>query len=236
MFIGHYGPAVWDTQRGKETPLVTLWQGFLAVQFIDIIWAVLTIFGIEGPSVAADGTPVFHIPWSHSLLTSLILAGFAGLMFRFFKPSAGSRGFWVIAGLVFSHWILDLIVHRPDLPLYPGGSLMLGFGFWNFPIAAYVLEMGLVFSGFLFWQRVTSAKSKRYDYALWAFFIVMAALQAYVILIPGLALQAGNFDASVGPRGPALGVTTLIIFFGMASIISWIEKGRPSKFSPQNLG
>ena len=60
MFIGHYGPAVWDTQRGHGTPLVTLWQGFLAVQFVDIIWAVLVIVGIEGPGTNATGMPIFQ--------------------------------------------------------------------------------------------------------------------------------------------------------------------------------
>jgi len=235
MFIGHYGPAVWDTQRGHGKPIVTLWQGFLAVQFVDIIWAILVILGIEGPGTNAGGTPIFNIPWSHSLLSSLLLAVFAGAMFRMFKPSAGKRGFWVIAGLVFSHWVLDLIVHRPDLPLYPGGTHMLGFGFWDFPIAAYILEMGLVFAGFLFWQKVTIATHKKYTIAIWVFFAVMAALQAYVILLPGLAVQAGTFEASVGPQGAALGITTLIIFFTMAVVIGWIEKGRPSKFSQRNL-
>lgn len=234
MFIGHYGPAVWDTQRGHGMPIVTLWQGFLAVQFIDIIWSVLTIFGIEGSSVSAEGVPVFHIPWSHSLLTSLLLALFAGAVFRLLKPSAGARGFWVIAGLVFSHWVLDLIVHRPDLPLCPGGTQMFGFGVWNFPIVAYTLEMGLMAVGFLFWQKVTTAKHPKYTLAIWGLFAFMAALQAYAILLPGLAVQAGTFDHTAGPQGPALGVTTLIIFFGLAAIVAWIEKGRPSKFSQSN--
>ena len=234
MFIGHYGPAIWDTQRGHDAPIVALWQGFLAVQFIDIVWAILVILGFEGPGSNASGSPIFNIPWSHSLLSSLLLAGFAGGVFRVLKPSSGARGFWVIAALVFSHWVLDLIVHRPDLPIYPGGSYLLGFGVWNFPIAAYTLEMGLVFAGFLFWQNVTVAKHKIYTIAIWVFFAVMAALQAYVILLPGLSVQAGTFDASAGPQGAALGVTTLILFFGMAAIIGWIEKGRPSKFSREN--
>ena len=234
MFIGHYGAAVWDTQRGKGAPLVTLWQGFLAVQFVDIVWAILVIFGIEGTGLQADGVPVFNIPYSHSLLTSLLLALFAGSMFRLLKPSAGAKGFWVIAALVFSHWVLDLIVHRPDLALYPGSSTVLGFGLWNFPIVAYVLEMGLMLAGFLFWQKVTTAKHKKYTIAIWVLFAVMAVLQAYVILLPGLAVQAGTFDPAAGPRGVALGVSTLIIFFGMAAIVGWIEKGRPSKFNPAN--
>lgn len=230
MFIGHYGPAVFDTQRGHGQPIVTLWQGFLAVQALDILWSILTILGIEGAGSMIEGQPLFDIHWSHSLVTSLLLALMCAGIFRFLKPAAGMRGFWVIAGLVFSHWILDLIVHRPDLPLYPGSEMMFGFSLWNFPIAAYALEMGLMAAGFLFWQKVTKATSQKYTIAIWVLFVVMALLQAVVILMPGLAVQAGTFDMTDGVQGPALGYTSLIIFFLFAAIVRWIEKGRPSKF------
>lgn len=65
MFIGHYGPAVWDTQRGLGQPIIKLWEAFLAVQAVDILWAILVIFGIEGSSLNAGGEPVFTIEWSH---------------------------------------------------------------------------------------------------------------------------------------------------------------------------
>ncbi len=229
MFMGHYGPAVWDTQRGKGTPLVTLWQGFLAVQAIDIVWAFLVIAGIEG-QVIREGVPIFHIPYSHSLLGSAFIALCAGGMFRVLKPSGGNRGFWVIAGLVMSHWVLDLIVHRPDLSLYPGGDLLLGFAVWDYPWAAYGLEMGLVFAGFWFWKRVTIPKSMRYSIALWALFLFMAMLQAAFILVPGLQLQAGTFDPAAGPQGALLGLSALMTFALLAGVIGWIESGRPSRY------
>lgn len=230
MFIGHFGPAVWDTQRGHGKPIVALWQGFLAVQAVDILWAILVIFGIEGSSLNAAGEPVFDIPWSHSLLTSAIIALVCGFVFSKLKPEAGKRGFWIIAALVFSHWVLDLIVHRPDLPLYPGGKMLLGFGFWNYPVPAFVLEAGLLGAGLLYWQRVTQAKSRTYDIAIWALFLLMVALHYYAIVMPGLAVQAGTFDPNTGPRGVALGLTTLTLFFGFAFYIGLIERGRPSRF------
>lgn len=230
MFIGHFGPAVWDTQRGHGKPIVTLWQGFLAVQAVDILWSILVIFGIEGSNLTAGGEPVFDISWSHSLLTSTIIALVCGFIFSKLKPEAGKRGFWIIAVLVFSHWVLDLIVHRPDLPLYPGGEMLLGFGFWNYPIPAFVLEAGLLGAGLLYWQRVTQAKSRAYDIAIWALFLLMVALHYYAIVMPGLAVQAGTFDPSAGPRGVALGLTTLTLFFGFAFCIGLIERGRPSRF------
>ena len=233
MFMGHYGPAVWDTQRGHGVPLLKLWQGFLAVQAIDIVWAVLSIFGVEGQKVA-DGQPVFYIPYSHSLISAVLLALMCGSVFWLLRPKSGWRGFWVIAALVFSHWILDLIVHRPDLPLYPGGQTLLGFGVWNFPWLAYLLEIGLLGAGFWFWKRVTIARSMRYSIALWAMFLFMAALQYIFILLPGLALQAGTFDPSAGLQGPVLGMSALATFIILAALIAWIEQGRPSRFAASN--
>ncbi len=234
MFVGHYGPAVWDTQRGKSEPLVTVWQGFLAVQAMDILCGILIIFGIEGNPTLVDGVPLFNIPWSHSLLTSVILAVCVGTAFRAFKPSVGLRGFCVVAGLVFSHWILDLIVHRPDLALYPGSDIMMGFGLWDLPIIAFGLEMALLGAGLAFWQSVTVAKSKAYTIGLWAAFLFMGMLQVMFVLLPGLAVQEGNFDPAHGPQGPIAGVLFLLTFGILTGIIAWIESGRPSKYTKRD--
>ena len=231
MFIGHFGPAVWDTQRGHGKPIVTLWQGFLAVQAVDILWSILVIFGVEGRGLNADGALVSHIVWSHSLLSSLIIAALCGFVFCKLKPETGKRGFWIIAALVFSHWVLDLIVHRPDLPLYPGGDILLGFGFWNYPIPAFILEAGLLFAGLLFWQKVTHAKNKAYDYSIWVLFSFMVAVHYYAIVMPGLAMQSEASNLDVGPQGPVLGIISLTLFFGFAAFIALIERGRSPKFS-----
>lgn len=232
MFMGHYGPAVWDTQRGHGTPLVTLWQAFLAVQAMDIVFGILAILGLEGQNLSSD-MPVFNIPYSHSLVSSIVIALICGGLFRMFKPSAGIKGFWVITALVFSHWVLDLIVHRPDLPLYPGSEIMMGLGVWNYPWPAYLLEMGLVFAGFWYWKRVTIARSMRYSIGLWSVFVFMAAIQAVIILKQGLDVEAGMFDPSSGPQGVMLGVSALLTYAVLAGLIAWIEQGRPSRFAPK---
>jgi len=225
MFMGHYGPAVWDTQRGKGEALIPLWVGFLAVQFIDIIFALLAIFGIEGEPRMVDGAPLFTIPYSHSLLTAIGWSLLGGLIYKVFRLKSGARAFWVTAMLVFSHWIMDLIVHRPDLPLWPGSRVELGFGLWNLPWFAFALEMGLLGAGLLFWQRVTTG-SRGSLIALWALFIFMGALQFAFILTPGLQVQAGTFDPAAQMEGVALGVSALLTFFLLAGLISWIEKRR----------
>lgn len=230
MFIGHFGPAAWDTQRGKGVPMVTLWQGFLAVQAMDILFSVLAIFGIEGTGYMQDGVPLFDIPWSHSLVTSALLALAVGALFRALKPSAGMRGFWVMAGLVFSHWLLDLIVHRPDLPLYPGSEIMMGWGLWNMPVVAFILETGLLAGGLLYWQCVTREENRKYTVGIWALFAFLVTLHIVFIFIPGLQVQAGTFDLHAGPQGRTAGVLFLITFALITWIVALLERGRPSKY------
>lgn len=227
MFMGHYGPAVWDTQRGKGQPLIALWQAFLAVQAVDIVFACLALFGIEG-TVMKNGQPFFDIPWSHSLLTSLVISALAGGLFRLLKPSAGMKGFWVMTALAFSHWVMDFIVHRPDLPIYPGGELYLGLGLWNFPWTAFALEIGLLLIGFIYWLRVTKPRSVVYTIAPLLLFVFMVAVQFFFITKPGLELQAGTFDIASQPQGLALGVSALFAFGLLTALVALIERGRPS--------
>ena len=231
MFMGHYAPAVWDTKRGSSAPLIPLWLGFLAVQFIDIIFAVLVMLGIEGGGTMVDGVPIFDIPFSHSLLSTLFLSCVGAVIFQMISKAKGPKVFFVFAMLIFSHWVLDLVVHRPDLPLYPGGELMLGFGVWNFPYIAYALEMGLLLAGFLFWMKVTQPKSTLYSILPWALFAVMGLIQYAFILAPGLEVQAGTFDINSGPQGVALGISALLTYAVIAAWVAWIERGRPSKYA-----
>lgn len=230
MFMGHYGPAVWDTQRGRTVPLIALWQAFLAVQAVDIVFAVLAIFGLEG-TVMKNGEPFFNIPWSHSLLSSILISLVAGLIFWMLNRKGGAKGFFIITLLAFSHWILDLIVHRPDLPLYPGGELNLGFAIWNYPLLAFALEIGLLLVGFVYWMGVTKPKSILYSLAPLLLFFFMCVIQFAFITKPGLDLQAGQFDMNSQPQGLFLGVSALLTFALLAAIIGWIERGRPSKFA-----
>jgi len=230
MFIGHYGPAVWDTQRGHGKPLIKLWEAFLAVQAMDLVAGVMVMFSIEGTRMVGD-TPIFHVPWSHSLLSSIVIAIAAGLIYKLFRKHAGRKEFIVIALLAFSHWVLDLIVHRPDLPLYPGAEDLYGFALWNFPWIAFALEAGLLAGAFLFWQKVTTPKNKKYDYAIWALFLFMCVAHYFFIVEQGLQINAGTFDPNNAPPDMVLGVSFLVVISLFAFLISLIEKGRPSKFA-----
>jgi len=229
MFIGHYGPAIWDSQRGHSAPLIKLWQGFLAVQAMDVTAGLLTVFGVEGTQIV-DGVPLFHIPWSHSLIGAIIIALLAGLIFKFLKPSAGKRGFWVIALLAFSHWPLDLLVHRPDLLLYPGAGNPMGFSLWDYAWPTFWFEVLLLGGALAWWLRV-SRGPKWTVLATGGLFIVMSALHYGAITAVTLQVQAGSFDPSHQPQGSMAGVLMLTILFAIAGLIGWIEKYRPSRFA-----
>lgn len=229
MFMGHYAPAVFDTQRGTGVVLVPLWVSFLAVQFIDVIWAILTILGIEG-GVRMTGTePLSNIPYSHSLVTALAWSAIGALLYKRLKPKSGAKAFWVVFALVFSHWIFDLIVHRPDLPLWPGSSIELGLSVWNWPILAFALEIGILALAFLYWVKVTTGP-KTSLIALTALFIFMATIQYLFITVPGLQVQAGNFNPEAGLQGAALGGSALFTYSLLTLAIAGIERHRTPKF------
>ena len=234
MLIGHYGPAIWDTQRGRAAPIVKLWEAFLAVQAMDITAGILVMFGLEGAALNAAGDPIFHVPWSHSLVTSIGIALLAAVVYKTFRRSATRRAVIVIALLAFSHWVLDLVVHRPDLPIYPGGETLLGFALWDYPWVAFALEAGLLAAALIFWQRVTNAKSKIYDYAIWALFVLMCAVHFGFVTHQGLQVQNGTFDPSQTPPDIILGMGFLVVIGLFALLIGLIERGRPSTFSPED--
>lgn len=233
MFIGHYGPAVWDTQRGRAVPIVKLWEAFLAVQAIDITAGILIMFGLEGVALNAAGAPIADVPWSHSLMSSIGIALLAALIYKVFRRDATRRAMIVIAMLAFFHWVLDLIVHRPDLPIYPGGETLLGFALWDYPWVAFALEAGLLAVAFIYWQSVTTATRKIYDVAIWGMYALMLGVHFLFVVNQGLQVQNGTFDIADTPPGIVLGVSFVVMIGLFALLIGLIERGRPSKFVPE---
>lgn len=226
MFIGHYGPAVWDTQRGHAQPIVTLWQGFLAVQAMDIVHAGFLMAGHEGPVFdGPDSPPLLYIPWSHSLLSAVVIAVAAGFLFGVLKRSAGWRGALVVAALAFSHWPLDWLVHRPDLPLTPRSTELFGLGLWDYPWASYALEVGLLGTAIAWWLSVTRGPIWT-SLASWLLVALMAALQFSAITAITLDAQAGVLDTSLQPSGVVTGLLFLAVFGTLALAIGVIERFR----------
>jgi hypothetical protein len=125
---------------------------------------------IDTPPGGGYGTSVIHADYTHSLLGALILSAVFG---GFGAWRWGRRVGVVLAAVAFSHWVLDLIVHRADLPLLPGnagGLPLLGFGLWRVPVASILLEAVLLLGGvLLYWRaahRTSTSRSGRVSPAL----------------------------------------------------------------------
>ena len=177
MFIGHFGVGFAAKKAIPKTSLGTL---LLASQFIDLLWPFFLIFGIE--TVAIDpGNTAFtpldfiYYPFSHSLLGVLIWALIFGAVYYFIKRDLKSS--LILGILVLSHWILDFVTHRPDLPLFLGSdSLLVGLGLWNSVIATIMIESIIFITGVYFYIAVTKAKNKVGAYSLWSlliFFVII---------------------------------------------------------------
>ena len=174
MFIGHFAAGLATKKVAAKPSLGTL---FIAAQFIDLLWPVLLLMGMESVVVDPDNTVVTplnftHYPISHSLLAVLIWAVLLGGIYFLIKRDKKSS-IW-LGLLVISHWLLDLVVHRPDLPLLPGrGQIKVGLGLWNSLYGTMILELALLGIGVYFYTSVTKARNKTGRYAFWALIVFL---------------------------------------------------------------
>jgi hypothetical protein len=160
MFLGHYAVAF---AAKRVAPATSLGALFLASVFIDLLWPVLLLAGVErariDPAIRGLSPLVFeHYPVSHSLL----MVGIWGLLLggAFWLVTRDRRGATVVALLVASHWVLDALVHRPDLAPAPGSAMRFGLGLWNVPAASLAVELGLFAGGVLLYLRATAGQRR----------------------------------------------------------------------------
>jgi hypothetical protein len=153
MFAGHFGLAA--AVKSKQ-PRVPLWALMLSTQLLDVIFVPLVLLHVESLQPIGQGgygEAIIHAWYSHSLVGALLIAGAAGLLAARFW---GRQGGLTIAAVVFSHWVLDLLVHRADLPILPGnlGNLpLLGLGLWTMPAISAGLEGLLIIIGAVLYTR-----------------------------------------------------------------------------------
>lgn len=177
MFVGHYGPSLGLRRVSGGVPL---WVLFLAVQLVDILWAILVMTGIEKVRItpgftASSPLDLYYMPYTHSLAASVAWAVIFGVLAGFVW---GRRGGAVVALCVISHWILDLPVHVADLPLW-GDTNKVGFGLWDRPVIAFALEAGILFLG-----TGVYAQHARRKVPVWTFAAVMLAIQTTSFVTP----------------------------------------------------
>jgi membrane-bound metal-dependent hydrolase YbcI (DUF457 family) len=214
MFVGHYGVSFAAKARARQIPL---WVFFLAVQFLDVVWAPLILLGIEKVRIvpgftATNPLDLYYMPYTHSLIAALSWSALAYALARIAWRYADRAGALVLAGAVFSHWVLDFIVHRPDLPLYDN-TAKVGLGLWNLPAVALALEVALLFGGMSLYFRNAGLVRRA---PIVAFGVVMLAIQVYVFFGPPPA------------SGTAAAATALICYAAFAAIIAWLER-RPGE-------
>lgn len=185
MFIGHFALAF---GAKKAAPTVSLGVLFLACQLADIIWPNLVLLGVEAVAIEPGITAItpldfLHYPYSHSLLALLVWGGLFALLYRWLRH-AGSRAAVVVAILVVSHWILDVITHRPDMPVTLSDSTRIGLGLWNYPLLAVGVELLLFAWGVWIYQRHTKALNRRGNIGFWALIAFLLTIYAANLLGP----------------------------------------------------
>src|SRR5512138_1704942 len=137
MFIGHYGPSF---AIKALRPAIQLWILFIAVQLVDVAWAILVLLGIEKVRIvpgitATNPLDLYYMPYTHSLTAAVSWAVLAAVAYRLLRRGDGWPAAWLVGAAVLSHWVLDWLVHRPDLPLY-GNQSKVGLGLWDYPVLA----------------------------------------------------------------------------------------------------
>ncbi|HVZ60143.1 MAG TPA: hypothetical protein VG892_05105 [Terriglobales bacterium] len=182
MFIGHYAAALAAKRLAPKTSLGTLVFG---AQFLDLLWPLLLLLNVEHFRIAPGDTrftplDFYDYPISHSLLAVIGWAAVVGVLYfglnRGFRRDheGNARAAWVMAALVMSHWVLDAVVHRPDLPLRPGGTTLVGLGLWNSVAGTLVLETLLYGAAVVAYLRGTAADCKGRG-TFWVFIFVIYA-------------------------------------------------------------
>lgn len=175
MFLGHFGVAMAGKALAPRPSLGTL---VLAAQLADGIWPVFVLLGIEKARIVPGITAAMPLdfvwyPYSHSLLFDIGWAVLLGGVYYAIRRDR--RGAWWLGALVLSHWVLDVVSHRPDVPLWPGSPLM-GLGLWNSLPATIVVEFVLFGAGAWLYGRLTRPRDAVGRWAWWTFVGVLAAL------------------------------------------------------------
>ena len=184
MFIGHFA-AAFGAKRAAPGP--SLGVLFAAAQLPDLVWPVFLLTGWERVRVTPSSNPFLvldftYYPWTHSLMA---VVGWGLLAGAGYVALARDRAGGVAVGLlVVSHWVLDFVTHRPDLPLYPGGAARVGLGVWHSVGATIIIETGMFAAGIALYLRATRARDRTGQYALWALVALLLVLYAANVLAP----------------------------------------------------
>lgn len=223
MFVGHYGVSL--AVRKRPLPL-SLGVLFLAVQFLDIVFAILVLAGVEKMRIvpgftAFNSYDLYRMPYSHSLLGSVVLSvlvgagGFFWLRHRHYPVRQRFMAAAILGAAVFSHFLLDVPMHTADLPLGPGaGSPRIGFGLWNHRAASIAAELVVLVAGGALYLRASRPRTPGARIATGVFGAVLVALTLATPFMPD------------PPSPSSFAVQALVFYLVLAAAAEWIDRRR----------
>lgn len=222
MFVGHYGPAYAAKATSKRLPL---WLLFFAVQFLDIMWSILVLLGVEKLRIvhgftASSALDLYYMPYTHGVIGALFLSAVLGCISEMFFRQKG-KTFLIVALCVFSHWVLDLIVHVPDLPLI-GNTMKVGFGLWQHRTIALILEFATLFAGIWIYVLRVRSQSKSGNIWLWSVSAAMVIIQLCTVF---------GIDPTSSKMEAISALTAYLLFIFLAGVIDRMrtEQSGPKK-------
>jgi hypothetical protein len=213
MFVGHYGVSFAAKPVAKSVPL---WVWFIAVQWLDVVWSVLVLLGIEMLRITpgfteANPLDLYYMPYTHGLPGALALSLLLGGIVAVVITENRGRVLLLVAAAAFSHWLLDLVVHTPDLPLYDN-TAKVGLGLWRHVGLSFPLELIVLGGGAWLYARALPPKGVKGVALFWGYVGALAALQVYA-----------NFGPPPSsPQGMAL--TALALYVVLAALAGLVER------------
>jgi membrane-bound metal-dependent hydrolase YbcI (DUF457 family) len=211
MFIGHYGVSFAMKRVEPRLPLGAL---FLAVQGIDILWAVFILTGIEKARMIPHFLPaspldLYYMPYTHSLVGalfwSLVVYRVTPALAR--SPSTARMGL-LLGAAVFSHWLLDLVVHTRDLPLYDN-TIKMGFGLWNYRALTFFLELAVLGAGAALYLRGSRPPHRT---------------RLIVLIAVLFVLHLYNLFAPPPPNIQVMAVSAETAYWALAALAWWADR------------
>jgi len=213
MFIGHYALGFAAKRMAPRTSLGTL---FAAPTLADLLWPVFLLLGWEQARVVPGPNPFLNlwlddIPVSHSLVALIAWGLLFGYLYR--TRTGYTRGALVVGLLVLSHWVLDVLTHRPDMPLYPG-SVKVGLGLWNSVAGTLIVEGAMLVAGVAIYAAATRPRDGVGRYGFWGLVAVLAASYVSSLFAP--------------PPQDMTALATFAIIFGWLFVLFgwWVDKHR----------
>lgn len=219
MFIGHYGVALVAKRVDKNVPLGLL---FFATQFVDILFFLLVLAGVERVLIVPGITAVSpfdftYYPYSHSLTASLLWACLFFVVLKIIPSKSGSRNnrsALVVAATVLSHFFLDVIVHRADLPLFGGNSYKFGMGLWNYVITSSLVEILTLVIGLWLYLKSTKGITFGGKYGMIIFTVFLVIMQMASLFMPP------------PPDIRGFAIFGFVYQLLMIGVVSWLDKKR----------